>query len=64
MSLPFELWLDETLPKVRQPAQYIGGEVNEIRKDPGAVRLRFALGYPDTSDEKWGYWPTDAHIIG
>jgi methionyl-tRNA synthetase len=23
-----------------------------------------ALGYPDTSDEKWGYWPADAHIIG
>ncbi|WP_176037376.1 methionine--tRNA ligase [Brucella tritici] len=23
-----------------------------------------ALGYPDTTDEKWGYWPADAHIIG
>ncbi len=23
-----------------------------------------ALGYPDTSNEKWGYWPADAHIIG
>jgi len=23
-----------------------------------------ALGYPDTTDAKWGYWPADAHIIG
>lgn len=23
-----------------------------------------ALGYPDTTDGKWGYWPADAHIIG
>ncbi len=55
MSLPFDLWLDETLPKVRQPAQYIGGEVNEIRKDPATVRLRVALGYPDTYSVGMGH---------
>lgn len=23
-----------------------------------------AIGYPDTKDEKWGYWPADIHVIG
>jgi methionyl-tRNA synthetase len=23
-----------------------------------------ALGYPDTTSDKWAYWPADAHIIG
>ncbi len=23
-----------------------------------------AAGYPDTSNEKWGFWPANAHIIG
>jgi len=33
---------------VSNPAQYVGGEWNSIRKDPDSVRLRFALAFPDT----------------
>ena len=36
------------LPYVTTPAQYIGGEVNQVVKDPSAVALRWALCYPDT----------------
>jgi len=35
------------LSEVKQPAQYVGGEWNIIRKDPAAVRGRIALCYPD-----------------
>jgi len=37
----------EFLPFVRRPARYIGGEVNQIRKDLGACELTFALCFPD-----------------
>ncbi len=33
---------------VEKPSRYTGGEVNAIRKDPGACRLHFALAFPDT----------------
>lgn len=36
------------LSRVRQPAQYIGGEWNSVEKDPADVELRFALAFPDT----------------
>jgi radical SAM family uncharacterized protein len=43
------------LPRVRalldgvsNPAQYLGGEFNSVRKDPGGLRGRIALCYPDT----------------
>jgi len=36
------------LPHVSNPAQYLGGEFNLVRKDPAAVRGRMALCYPDT----------------
>jgi len=45
-------WYDrisrELLPRVQQPAQYIGGEINQIRKEyrPGDVTV--ALAFPDT----------------
>jgi len=38
---------DGLLPLVRKPARYVGGEVNLVRKDPGDVKLRMALAFPD-----------------
>jgi radical SAM family uncharacterized protein len=40
--------LDRVLPRVQTPAQYIGGERNQIRKDHASVDLRVALAFPDT----------------
>jgi hypothetical protein len=36
------------LPYVKTPAQYTGGEHNQVVKDPATVRLRVALAFPDT----------------
>jgi radical SAM family uncharacterized protein len=41
-------FLDRTLSKVQMPAQYIGGEQNQIVKPASEVRGRMALLYPDT----------------
>ena len=35
------------LPRVRMPAQYMGGEWNMVRKDPREVRGRLCLAFPD-----------------
>ncbi len=40
--------LQRILPTVQKPARYTGGEFNEIRKDPGDVRVRVAFCFPDT----------------
>jgi radical SAM family uncharacterized protein len=40
--------VSHVLPRVRQPAQYIGGEVNIVRKDPRQVVGRLCLAFPDT----------------
>lgn len=37
----------EFLPFVRRPARYIGGEVNQVRKDLTQAQLRVALCFPD-----------------
>lgn len=37
----------ELLPYVRKPGRYIGGEMNQSAKDPGACRVRLALCFPD-----------------
>jgi len=37
----------EFLPFVRRPARYIGGEVNQIRKDLDGCKLTVALCFPD-----------------
>ncbi len=37
----------ELLPFVRKPARYIGGEVNQVRKDLARCRLTVALCFPD-----------------
>lgn len=41
-------FLEKTLSKVQMPAQYVGGELNQIVKAPEDVSLRIALLYPDT----------------
>lgn len=38
----------EFLPFVRQPSRYIGGEINQVRKDLGRCELTCALCFPDT----------------
>ena len=40
--------LQRILPGVQKPARYIGGEYNEIRKNPEDVRIRVAFCFPDT----------------
>ncbi|HEV2973289.1 MAG TPA: TIGR03960 family B12-binding radical SAM protein [Pirellulales bacterium] len=37
-----------TLPRVQTPAQYVGGELNMVRKDHRAVRGKLCLAFPDT----------------
>ncbi|HUT34115.1 MAG TPA: TIGR03960 family B12-binding radical SAM protein, partial [Planctomycetota bacterium] len=39
---------DSILSRVRQPAQYTGGEWNTVVKDHASVDLTFALAFPDT----------------
>ena len=38
---------DEILLSIQQPARYIGGEVNSVKKDPSSVAIRFAMCFPD-----------------
>ena len=38
---------DDILCKVEKPARYIGGEINEIKKDIESVDIRFAFCFPD-----------------
>ena len=40
--------IEPLLLKVQKPAQYIGGEMGSIRKDPSTVSVRFAFCFPDT----------------
>lgn len=39
--------LDGILPRVKTPAQYVGGELNSIAKDPAGKAVAVALGFPD-----------------
>lgn len=39
--------LEQVLPHVTKPIQYVGGEVNAVVKDWDAVAVRWALMYPD-----------------
>jgi len=43
-----QFFLDAILPRVRHPAQYIGGEVNSIVKDHRDADVTVALAFPDT----------------
>lgn len=38
---------DEILMQVEKPARYIGGEINAVMKNPEAVKVRFAMCFPD-----------------
>ncbi|MFO0913223.1 MAG: TIGR03960 family B12-binding radical SAM protein [Pirellulales bacterium] len=38
----------QILPLVQSPAQYVGGELNCVVKDPASVRGRICLAFPDT----------------
>jgi len=40
--------VERVLPRVQAPAQYLGGELNVVRKDHGSVRGRLCLAFPDT----------------
>ena len=42
-----EYSVDYLLPRVQTPAQYVGGEWNACRKDPGEVHGRLCLAFPD-----------------
>src|SRR6266446_2454454 len=37
----------EFLASVEKPSRYVGGEYQEVRKEPGAVRARVCLAFPD-----------------
>jgi radical SAM family uncharacterized protein/radical SAM-linked protein len=39
--------LEDILPLVERPSRYLGGEINQIKKDPDKVKLRFVLAFPD-----------------
>ena len=39
--------IEDILPLVEKPSRYLGGEVNQVKKDPASVNLRFALAFPD-----------------
>ena len=39
--------LEKLLKRVEKPARYIGGEINEIQKDPKNCKLRFGFAFPD-----------------
>ncbi|MGD9174714.1 MAG: TIGR03960 family B12-binding radical SAM protein, partial [Desulfobacterales bacterium] len=39
--------IEDILPLVKKPSRYLGGEINQVKKDPTSVKLRFALAFPD-----------------
>ena len=45
----------EFLPFVRKPSRYIGGEINQIKKDPAQCSLTVALCFPDVYEVAMSY---------
>lgn len=39
--------IEDIFPLVEKPSRYLGGEINQIKKDLDRVKLRFALAFPD-----------------
>ncbi|MFN3467997.1 MAG: B12-binding domain-containing radical SAM protein, partial [Candidatus Brocadiales bacterium] len=39
---------EELLSRVKAPGRYIGGEWNSVVKDPGGLKARMVLAFPDT----------------
>jgi len=40
--------IEDILYHINRPARYLGGEINQVLKDPSEVNARFALAFPDT----------------
>jgi radical SAM family uncharacterized protein/radical SAM-linked protein len=47
--------LERILSRVEKPARYVGGEWNEVRKDPSAVEVKVALAFPDVYEIGMSY---------
>jgi radical SAM family uncharacterized protein/radical SAM-linked protein len=39
--------IEDIIPLVEKPSRYLGGEINQVKKDLDSARLRFALAFPD-----------------
>ncbi len=48
MSTPFSHPYSAFLDAVEKPTRYIGGEYQQVRKDPSTVQSRVCLAFPDT----------------
>ncbi len=46
---------ESVLARVEKPGRYVGGEWNEIRKDPARVRTKVALAFPDVYEIGMSY---------
>jgi radical SAM family uncharacterized protein len=47
--------LEGVLARVEKPGRYVGGEWNEVRKDPARVRTKVALAFPDVYEIGMSY---------
>jgi len=47
--------LEFLLRQVQKPGRYTGGEWNQIKKDPEAVKLRIALAFPEAYEIGMSY---------
>ncbi|MDH5466119.1 MAG: TIGR03960 family B12-binding radical SAM protein [Candidatus Aminicenantes bacterium] len=47
--------LSEILKDIEKPGRYLGGEWNEVRKDPARVKIKVALAFPDLYDIGMSY---------
>jgi len=47
--------VESLFPRVEKPGRYTGGEWNAARKDPGQVRARIALAFPDVYEIGMSY---------
>ena len=47
--------LERVLSRVEKPARYVGGEWNEVRKDPAKAALKVALAVPDVYEIGMSY---------
>lgn len=52
---------DRLLLSVTKPTRYLGNELNSVRKDPGSVKVRFALAFPDVYEVAMSHLGT--HIL-
>ena len=39
--------IQDILSSIEQPSRYLGTEINTVKKDPGKVKMRIALAFPD-----------------